>query len=52
MGEEVGWKRHMEEGLAENVRIPSYGEGSKIVQKMLYNIWTFPKALKIGFVFF
>jgi len=27
----VGWKSHMGEGLAENVRIPSYGgRGSKI----------------------
>jgi len=25
MGEEVGWKRHMGEGVVETVRIPSYG---------------------------
>jgi len=40
----VGWKCHMDGGLAENVRILSYGGGLKLLKKPSYYIWTFPKS--------
>jgi len=35
----IGWKRHMGEGLAKNVRTPSY-RGLKLLKKTSYDIWT------------